>query len=184
MWCRGYRARGVSLCGFSELSWSKLVAKHTSGADGLREFPNTTVGWFTADAGKETTQSKPEVEEERRCVLNYIGTECREIHWDLIRLAMSSVAQLAVSPLQDILGLGSEYRMNRPGTLKGNWEWRVLPAQVTDKIGERLRDVTAMCDRLPILGVGAVLFSLVEIEKYVLRTNMKANTRFAKLSIC
>lgn len=126
--------------------WQNLPL--TTGAEGVREFPNTTVGWFTADAGKKTTQSKPEVEEERRCVLNYLGTEGREIHWDLIRLAMSSVAQLAVSPLQDILGLGTEYRMNRPGTLKGNWEWRVLPAQVTEKIGERFRDLTAMYDRL------------------------------------
>ncbi|MEZ4275811.1 MAG: 4-alpha-glucanotransferase [Nitrospirales bacterium] len=54
------------------------------------------------------------------CARSYLGTDGRDIHWDLIRLAMSSVAQLAMIPFQDILGLGSECRMNRPGTLKGN----------------------------------------------------------------
>lgn len=109
---------------------------------------NTTVGWFTAEPGRETTQSKEEVEEERVEVLNYLGTKGREIHWEMIRLAMSSVAQLAIIPLQDILGLGSDCRMNRPGTLKGNWEWRFKPEQLTDQVGNRLRDLTRLFDRL------------------------------------
>jgi 4-alpha-glucanotransferase len=67
----------------------------------------------------------------------------------MIRLAMSSVAQLAMVPLQDVLGLGSECRMNRPGTLKGNWEWRIHPGQLTEKVGSRLRDLTGLFDRLP-----------------------------------
>jgi len=111
---------------------------------------NTTVGWFTAEPGKETTQSKEEVKEERASVLNYLGTDGCEIHWDMIRLAMSSVARLAVVPLQDVLGLGSACRMNRPGTLKGNWEWRFQPELLTEEIGIRLRDLTALFERLPI----------------------------------
>jgi len=110
---------------------------------------NTTVGWFTAEPGKETTQNKDEVEEERARALHYLGTDGREIHWDVIRLAMSSVARLAIVPLQDVLGLGSECRMNRPGTLKGNWEWRFLPDQLTEEVGIRLKDLTGLFDRLP-----------------------------------
>ena len=111
---------------------------------------NTTVGWFTAEPGRETTQSKEEIKEERANVLRYLGTDGRDIHWDVIRLAMSSVAQLAIVPLQDVLGLGSECRMNRPGTLKGNWEWRFHPHQLTEEIKERLRNLTGLFDRLPI----------------------------------
>lgn len=110
---------------------------------------NTTVGWFTAEPGIATTQTKEEVEEERALVLEYLGTDGREIHWDMIRIAMSSVAQVAIFPLQDVLGLGSECRMNRPGTLKGNWEWRLRPSELTEKVGERLRDLTGLYDRLP-----------------------------------
>jgi len=111
---------------------------------------NTTVGWFTAEPGKETTQSKVEIEEERAGVLKYLGTDGREIHWEMIRLAMSSVAQLAMIPLQDVLGLGSECRMNRPVTLKGNWEWRFHPDQLTEEVGTRLRDLTDLFERLPM----------------------------------
>ena len=110
---------------------------------------NTTVGWFSDEPGKATTQTREEIEEERANALKYLGTDGREIHWDMIRLAMSSVAQMAILPLQDILGLGSECRMNRPGTLKGNWEWRFRPSELTEKVGERLRDLTGLYDRLP-----------------------------------
>ncbi len=113
---------------------------------------NTTVGWFTDEPGKATTQTREEIEEERALALKYLGTDGREIHWDMIRLAMSSVAQMAIFPLQDILGLGSACRMNRPGTLKGNWEWRLRPSELTEKVGERLRDLTELYDRLPTKG--------------------------------
>lgn len=77
------------------------------------------VGWFTPEPGKETTQSKEEIEEERTGVLKYLGTDGREIHWNLIRRTMCSIAQLTMIPLQEVLGLGSECRMNCPGTLLG-----------------------------------------------------------------
>lgn len=110
---------------------------------------NTTVGWFTSDPGTETTQTQEEIEEERTCALRYLNSDGREIHWDFIRLALSSVAKLAIFPLQDILGLDSNYRMNRPGTAKGNWEWRFKKTQLTDEVSRRLREVTALFDRLP-----------------------------------
>ncbi|MGD9851586.1 MAG: 4-alpha-glucanotransferase [Nitrospirales bacterium] len=111
---------------------------------------NTTVGWFTAEPGKETTQCKEEVEEERSGVVKFLGTDGREIHWDMIRLAMSSVAHLAIIPLQDVFGLGSDCRMNRPGTLKGNWEWRFHSGHLTEQVRTRLWELTDLFDRLPI----------------------------------
>lgn len=109
---------------------------------------NTTVGWFTAQPGQETTQTRGEIEEERAFALKYIGTDGKEIHWDFIRLALSSVAQLAILPLQDVLGLGTGARMNRPGTLKGNWEWRIEPHTLTDEHAERLRDLVSAYGRI------------------------------------
>jgi 4-alpha-glucanotransferase len=108
---------------------------------------NTTVGWFTAEAGKETTQTKEEVEEERANVVKYLGTEGREIHWDFIRLALDSVANTAILPLQDVLGLGSKHRMNRPGTAHGNWEWRFDPRMLTLEVEKKLRELTLAAGR-------------------------------------
>lgn len=70
----------------------------------------------------------------------YMATSGHEPHWDLIRLAWSSVGQWAIAPMQDVLGLGSEARMNTPGLARGNWTWRapVLPEQAA----RRLRELT------------------------------------------
>ncbi|MEM6868724.1 MAG: 4-alpha-glucanotransferase, partial [Cyanobacteria bacterium P01_C01_bin.121] len=75
---------------------------------------DTTVGWFTSAT-----------EYEKLRLVNYVGAfEASSVHWAMIRLAMSSVANQAVIQLQDILGLGTQSRMNTPGTAEGNWEWR------------------------------------------------------------
>ncbi|MFC1871823.1 4-alpha-glucanotransferase [Chloroflexota bacterium] len=110
---------------------------------------NTTVGWFTTEPGTQTTQTADEVKKEREYALKYLGTDGSEIHWDFIRLALSSVARIAISPLQDVLGLGAEARMNLPGTTKGNWEWRFTSDMLTPTIRERLRELTRVYDRSP-----------------------------------
>ena len=69
--------------------------------------------------------------------------------WKLIELALSSRAALAMVPLQDVLGLGSEGRMNTPGEPEGNWAWRLEPGQLTDEHGARLRAATAAARRVP-----------------------------------
>jgi 4-alpha-glucanotransferase len=109
---------------------------------------NTTVGWFTAQPGTQTTQTREEVEKERAYVLNYLGNG-NEIHWDFVRLAMASVARTAICPLQDILGLGSEARMNLPGTSRGNWEWRFTAGMLTPGVKDRLREMTRIFERSP-----------------------------------
>ena len=88
---------------------------------------DTTVGWFHSQAGSGTTRTAEQIAAERKTVLQYVRTDGSEIQWDLIRLAAASVARLAVFPLQDVLGLGSEARMNMPSTTAGNWGWRLAP---------------------------------------------------------
>ncbi len=67
------------------------------------------------------------------------GTFPEESPWPLVELALSSRAALAVVPVQDVLGLGSEARVNRPGTTEGNWEWRLEPGQLGQGDAARLR---------------------------------------------
>src|SRR4051812_29095108 len=107
---------------------------------------DTSVGWFR-DRG--SPQRSPEqCEKERRAALEYLGVKDgdREIHWDMIRGVWSSVANLAVAPAQDLLGLGNEARMNLPGTAQGNWEWRLL-ALPDRRVQERLRETTRIYGR-------------------------------------
>lgn len=99
---------------------------------------DTTVGWFNDPGGEGSPRSPEQAQAERDACLRYLGTEGSEVHWDLIRLALMSVADLAVFPLQDLLGLGSEARMNRPGTGSGNWNWRFKDGALKDAIAERL----------------------------------------------
>ncbi len=109
---------------------------------------DTTVGWF-ADTATDTTRTDSARAEERRRTLAYLGTDGHEIHWDLIGLAMKSPANLAMIPIQDLMGLGSEARMNRPGTNKGNWEWRFEDTDLQDAISQRLAQLTESNGRKP-----------------------------------
>jgi 4-alpha-glucanotransferase len=107
---------------------------------------DTTGGWFQGSEGA-TTQSAPEKAAERKFVLRYTGATGLEIHWDMIRLAHSSVADTAIVPLQDVLGLGSSARMNVPGRPTGNWTWRFRPGEIDLLARARLADITAVYNR-------------------------------------
>jgi 4-alpha-glucanotransferase len=108
---------------------------------------DTTVGWWTGEVG-HSTRSKIDIEDEREHACRYLGMDGREVHWDFIRAVLASVADTAIVPAQDLLGLGSEARMNRPGTIGGNWRWRLRPGQLTPAILQRLADMTATYDRI------------------------------------
>lgn len=97
---------------------------------------NTTIGWFSEEKKKVVRET-----------LKYLGSDGHEINWDFIRLAMMSVADTVIIPLQDVLGLGSEARMNYPGSAMGNWRWRFTPEMLTDKIKGRLKEVTGLYER-------------------------------------
>ncbi|RXE55220.1 4-alpha-glucanotransferase [Methanoculleus taiwanensis] len=100
---------------------------------------NTVRGWFEEEA----------TEEQRRAFFSYSGREVSidAVHWEYIRLIMMSVAETAVIPMQDLLGLGAEARMNRPGIAEGNWEWRVKADQVSDDLAHRLSAMAAIYGR-------------------------------------
>jgi len=89
---------------------------------------NTSLGWFLGDAG----------DAERDYLRRYADSDGREPHWDLIRLAMASVAALAVIPHQDALGLGADCRMNTPGVAEGNWRFRITPWMLDQAAADRL----------------------------------------------
>lgn len=98
---------------------------------------NTTVGWFSdLDAAA------------RDRVERYLGYKADEIQWAMIRLAYASVASMAIVPGQDLLGLGREHRMNIPGTVERDWEWRALPGAFSTSIADRLRDLATIYRRL------------------------------------
>ena len=103
---------------------------------------DTTVGWFQSVAGEGSTRTAKQIEQERTFCLNYLNSNGKEIHWDFIRVLLSSVANTAIVPLQDLLGLGTEARMNLPNSTKGNWTWRFKAGALNEKIGTRLKDLT------------------------------------------
>lgn len=109
---------------------------------------DTTVGWFWSNAGENSTRTQEEIEQERHTVLSYVGTDGSQINWDIIAVGSKSAANTAVYPLQDILGLGSEARMNVPGVEGGNWRWRFTWDQLKPEIKQRLYDITAWSNRL------------------------------------
>jgi len=100
---------------------------------------NTVRGWFEEEATPG----------EKGRLFHYLGREApvEELHWELIRLAMMSVANIVIFSIQDILGLGGEARMNRPATTEGNWQWRLLPEQLTNPLAERLLEMTEIYGR-------------------------------------
>jgi 4-alpha-glucanotransferase len=106
---------------------------------------DTSVGWYREERGG--TRSPAQTERERRAAREYLNSDGEEIHWDMIRGVHASVAEQAIVPMQDLLGLGSEARMNHPGTLGGNWEWRLRPGQASARIARRLAHLTALYGR-------------------------------------
>jgi len=86
---------------------------------------DTVMGWFNSEAGEDSTRSAEEIENERSAALAYFGGDGSAIHWDFIEKLYDSACGAAVVPLQDVLGLGSEARMNTPGLASGSWRWRL-----------------------------------------------------------
>jgi 4-alpha-glucanotransferase len=98
---------------------------------------NTSLGWWRSLDKKAKQQ-----------VIDYLKRPCRDMPWTLIETSLASVANLAIIPLQDLLGLDGKSRMNRPGTAHGNWQWRDQPNQRSSEITEQLRYVSHLYGRL------------------------------------
>lgn len=95
---------------------------------------DTTVGWF--HGAESDTRSEEEILKTRKYALRSTGGTSETVHLDMIRLAFSSEAKLAIAPMQDYLGLGSEARLNIPGTTSDNWRWRVADDQLSPELCE------------------------------------------------
>lgn len=108
---------------------------------------NTTVGWFNSEAGRDSTRNAEQIERERAYCLKYLNTDGKEIHWDFIRAAWSSVANTAIAPLQDVLGLDGRARMNLPASQEGNWQWRFRSEALTAKVSDQLAGMTELYGR-------------------------------------
>ena len=91
---------------------------------------DTALGWLATASQKE-----------RDLALRYLHSDGHDFAWDLIRAIWSSVAMFAVAPMQDVLSLGGEARMNYPSRLGGNWEWRMGADDMSDALAEKLADL-------------------------------------------
>jgi len=108
---------------------------------------DTTMGWWSSEGHGESTRSDDDIRREREFAMRYLNTDGREIHWVLIRTLLASVADTVLFPLQDVLGLGSEARMNLPATLGGNWRWRYREGALKAELAQRLRELTQLYER-------------------------------------
>ncbi len=108
---------------------------------------DTVVGWWSSSGAGDSTRTPEDVRKEHASARAYLGFTDEPINWVLIRSLMSSVANTVMVPAQDILGLGSEARMNLPGTSNGNWKWRMKPGAVTKEIAARLKELASLYDR-------------------------------------
>jgi 4-alpha-glucanotransferase len=98
---------------------------------------DTTLGWFTSLSARE-----------KKMVLRYLDRAGDGIVWDLIRTALASVADTVIIPLQDVLELSGEFRMNLPGTAGGNWSWRFRKGVLTAKLAKRLLELAGIYGRV------------------------------------
>ena len=99
---------------------------------------DTTMGWYGSLNRRDKAFAK-----------RYLNIKAKkEIYWEFIRAALSSVADTAIIPVQDYLGLGSEARVNMPSTLGNNWKWRLRDGQLDDSLAERIREITKLYGRI------------------------------------
>jgi 4-alpha-glucanotransferase len=98
---------------------------------------DTTLGWWASAA-----------EDARHHLREYLASDGLTPHWDLIRVALASVADTAVVPMQDVMGLDGAHRMNFPGRADGNWAWRFTWTDVPADAAARLRRMAELYDRI------------------------------------
>ena len=133
----GMRVIQFALEGPNNLHWPHNYEPNVTCYTGTHD-NETTNGWYTHLPYKE-----------RNYLALTLGRAVSDPAWDLLRMAWSSVASLAVAPLQDVLSLGNEARMNTPGVAAGNWRWRFRVDQFRSDLISRLGDLTTLYNRVP-----------------------------------
>jgi 4-alpha-glucanotransferase len=127
---------------FRPHNYARELVAYTGGHDN-----DTTVGWWTTSGAGESTRTAEDIHKERAFTRAYLGFEDEPVNWVFIRAVFASVAQVAIVPMQDVLGLGNDARMNLPGTVSGNWKWRYKKNALTKELSSRLRELAALYDR-------------------------------------
>lgn len=127
---------------FRPHNYSRELVAYTGGHDN-----DTTVGWWNSAGIGESIRTEEDIRKERAFARAYLGFENDPVNWVFIRAVLASVAEVAIVPLQDVLGLGTEARMNLPGTLSGNWKWRYKQNALTTDLSECLRKMNRLYDR-------------------------------------
>ena len=128
---------------FRPHNYSRDLVAYTGGHDN-----DTTLGWWNSSVGTDSTRTLSDIEKEHAFARAYLNLrDDSQINWAMIRAVFASVADIAIVPLQDVLGLGTEARMNLPGRVAGNWKWRYRPRALTNDLSARLRSLTSLYDR-------------------------------------
>lgn len=114
---------------------------------------DTIAGWLSGPPDDASASARDHYESERRFALEYLGLDANaspnDLAWSFVRAAYASQADTAIVPVQDLLGLGREARMNRPGIGEGNWSYRLLPGQLGDDLARRLARLGTLYGRHP-----------------------------------
>jgi 4-alpha-glucanotransferase len=126
---------------FRPHNYERNLVAYTGGHDN-----DTTVGWWTSGIG-DSTRTEEQLHRERAFAGRYLDLRGEAIHWAMIRALMASVADTVLIPMQDVLGLGSQARMNRPGRMDGNWRWRYERAELRPEMVLQLRALTELYER-------------------------------------
>ena len=134
--------------GGSEKDWPGRWPEHSVAYTGTHD-NDTTRGWWEDDGTLNAGRSAAQAEKERRAFRRALGREPELPSWDMTTLAWRSPARTAIAPLQDLLNVGGEGRMNRPGTVEANWRWRMDAGALTTRLSGRLGLLTGACGRAP-----------------------------------
>jgi 4-alpha-glucanotransferase len=104
------------------------------------------MGWWRSTGG-DSTRTPQDVELEKARAKAYLAPGAADMNFVMIRTLMASVADTVLFPMQDVLGLGSDARMNIPSVTRGNWRWRMKPGALSTALGEKLKEMTELYDR-------------------------------------
>jgi len=127
---------------FRPHNYTRDLVAYTGGHDN-----DTTVGWWSSSGQGDSTRTAADIQKEREFARAYLGFQDEPIHWVFIRAVFASVADVAIVPMQDVLGLGGEARMNLPGRVSGNWRWRYRPGALMNSLRDHLKVLTTLYDR-------------------------------------
>jgi 4-alpha-glucanotransferase len=122
----------------AEVHWPHKYPRRCVAATGTHD-NDTSKGWIESFWDHQA----------REAVYRYLGSDGRDLPWDMIRAISGSLADTVIFPVQDVLSLGSEARMNRPGVPEGNWAWRLRAGKLTPSYADRLRSLASATGRLP-----------------------------------